>query len=84
MRAVTRTFKSGNSIEVRLPRDIAFAENIAVLVERIGDEVTIRPVVDAAAEKRKLTELLDDVGKLPKPPSVQEREPFEFPERPGL
>jgi antitoxin VapB len=85
MNAVTtKTFKSGNSIAVRLPKDIAFADNTSVLVERTGDVVTIRPVLDAAAEKRKLVDLVEALRRLPKPPLVEKREPPEPPERPGL
>lgn len=36
-------------------------------------------------EKRKLLELLEDLRTIGTPPcEVQERDPFEFPERPGL
>jgi hypothetical protein len=39
----------------------------------------------AAEEKRRLLELLGDLEAIGSPPDgVQERDPFEFPERPGL
>ena len=38
-----------------------------------------------AEEKRKLLELLEDLQAIGPPPGgVQERDPFKFPERPGL
>lgn len=39
----TKIFKSGNSLAVRLPREIAFAEGCAVTVARQGDSLIIRP-----------------------------------------
>lgn len=38
----------------------------------------------AAEEKRRLMELLDDLDALGGPDEVQKRDPFEFPDRPGL
>ena len=41
----TRIFKSGNSQAVRIPVDIAYDRNdIELEIERIGDEIRIRPV----------------------------------------
>jgi antitoxin VapB len=39
----TKIFKSGNSLAVRLPREIAFAEGCPVTVTRQGDSLIIRP-----------------------------------------
>jgi antitoxin VapB len=41
--ATTRIFRSGNSLAVRLPRDIAFPEGTQVQVTRQGDSLVIRP-----------------------------------------
>lgn len=41
--ATTRVFKSGNSLAVRLPRDIAFAEGTEVVIARQGDSLTVSP-----------------------------------------
>lgn len=85
MNAVSsKTFKSGNSVALRLPKALAIGPDIEMTIEKNGDVLTIRPVLDPAEEKRKLLAFLDDLAALPRPPSVQEREPFEFPERPGL
>lgn len=80
----TRVFRSGNSEAVRLPKEVAYGRDLDVIVERNGDVVTIRPVVDAAAEKQKWLDFLVEFDKLPKPSSVEVREPIEFPDRQGL
>jgi antitoxin VapB len=74
----TRTFKSGNSEAVRLPKELGFGPGTEVEVLREGDVVTIR--------RKRMTnrELVEALRKLPKPSYIQDREPFEFPERPGL
>ena len=38
----------------------------------------------SAEEKRKLLELVEALRSLPRPGEVEEREPIEFPDRPGL
>ena len=43
---LTRVFKSGNSLAVRIPKDLAFigsSENIEI--ERVGNTLVLRPVV---------------------------------------
>lgn len=83
--ARSKAFMSGNSVAVRLPKEIAFAAGTELVIERQGDVVTIRPSVDAAAEKAELMALLADLAAIGAPPGgVQTREPIEFPERPGL
>ncbi len=76
----TRTFKSGNSEAVRLPKGMGFGIGAAVQLVDHGDTVTIR------RPKAKMTpkQLVEALNKLPRPDRVQEREPIEFPERPGL
>ena len=40
----TRQFKNGNSLAVRIPAGLGFApENVELLIERVGDELRIRP-----------------------------------------
>jgi antitoxin VapB len=81
----SKTFKSGNSVALRLPKEIGFAPGMDVVIERSGDVLTIRPRYDAAAEKARLQALLDDLAEIgPPEDGVQPRDPFEFPERPGL
>lgn len=81
----TRTFKSGNSEAVRLPQGIGFGVGVAVHVERDGDRVVITPARNPEEERARLLALLADLEAIGSPSDgVQEREPFEFPERPGL
>ena len=81
----TRTFKSGNSEAVRLPQGIGFGVGVSVKVERDGDRVVITPTRNPEEEKARLLALLADLEAIGAPPDgVQERDPFEFPERPGL
>ena len=80
----TKTFKSGNSVAVRLPKGFAIPADVAVELEKSGDTVTIRAVRDPVEEKKRFLEMLDELKKLPKPPTIQKREPIEFPDRPGL
>ncbi|HEX8640898.1 MAG TPA: hypothetical protein VF704_07045 [Allosphingosinicella sp.] len=58
--------------------------NQEVSIERNGNVLTVRPLPDPDEERRKWLAFLDELARLSKPPSVQEREPIEFPERPGL
>jgi antitoxin VapB len=74
----TKTFKSGNSEAVRLPKDLGFGPGVEVEVQREGEVVTIR------RKRMSNRELVEALRKLPKPDYVEEREPFEAPERPGL
>ena len=80
----SKIFKSGNSLAVRLPKEIAFAAGTEVVVERTGDVVTIRPLRDPAEEKRKLLDLVEALRAIGPPDEIEKREPFEFPDRPGL
>ncbi len=80
----SKTFKSGNSVAVRLPKEIGFAAGLDVVVERNGDVVTIRPQYDPAEEKRKVLDLVAALRAIGPPDEIEKREPFEFPDRPGL
>lgn len=80
----TRTFKSGNSEAVRLPRGIGFGVGVAVNVERDGDRVVITPARDPAEARRKLRELVEALQALGRSGEVEERDPIEFPDRRGL
>lgn len=80
----TRTFKSGNSVAVRLPKGFAIPAGTEVEVNKAGDVVTIRMTHDEAEERRRMLEGLKALKALPKPPQIQKREPIEFPDRPGL
>ena len=52
---LTRVFKSGNSLAVRIPKELAIVvASQDVEIEKIGDTLVLRPVV-----KRKLTGLAE-------------------------
>lgn len=81
----SKTFKSGNSEAVRLPKGLGFGIGTEVLVEREGERVVLTPVSDPAAEKKRLLGMLARLQAIGAPADgVQDRDPFEFPERPGL
>ena len=80
----SKTFKSGNSVAVRLPKEIAFAPDTPVVIERKGDTLTIRPAVDPAEEKRKLLYMIEALKAIGPPAEVEKREPIYFPRRKGL
>ena len=86
----SRTFRSGDAVAVELPDELAFGPDLAVVIERHGDTLTIRPAPDMAD----MADMADDTTRLQRLASqlraigpighVQDREPIEFPERQGL
>ena len=82
--AHTKTFKSGNSVAVRLPKGFAIPEGVEVELDKTGDTVTIRLAQDSAEEQRRMLEGLDALKALPKPPRILKRERIVFPKRRGL
>jgi len=81
----TKTFKSGNSVAVRLPKGFAIPAEAEVELEKSGDTVTIRVTRDREEVRRQLKALCDDLAAIGRPSDgVQARDPFEFPDRKGL
>ena len=80
----TRTFKSGNSVAVRLPKGFALLAGMEVELEQVGDRIIIRLARDEAEAKRRWLEALDTLETLPSPGEIERREPIEFPDRAGL
>ena len=76
--AKTRTFRSGNSEAVRLPKDIAFGEEVELVVVRSGDVLTLYPATTS------IPEMIARLEALPVPPSIEERDDEELPEPVGL
>ena len=76
--ATSRTFRSGNSEAVRLPRDVAYGRDVEVTIVRSGDVLTIYPAV------RPIAEVAKRLAALPRPPVIEVRDEEELPERPGL
>lgn len=80
----TKTFKSGNSVAVRLPKGFAIPEGAEVELDKSGDTVTIRLAHDPADEKARLRRLLDRLEAIGPVGEIEKRKPIEFPDRPGL
>ena len=74
----SRIFRSGNSEAVRLPKDVAFGQEMDVTIVRSGDVLTIYP------KRMSLKEMLKRLDELPGPDDIEERDADIFPERPGL
>jgi antitoxin VapB len=74
----TRTFRSGNSEAVRLPKDVAFGDNVELIIVRSGDVMTIYPAEITIAE------MVERLAALPAPPEVERRDEEDLPERSGL
>ncbi|QMW24501.1 AbrB/MazE/SpoVT family DNA-binding domain-containing protein [Sandaracinobacteroides saxicola] len=78
----TRTFKSGNSEAIRVPRELAFGIGTEVEIERKGVRLIVTPTLP---DRLSVTEMLDALARIgPSPDGIQAREPFEYPDRPGL
>lgn len=76
--ARSRTFRSGNSEALRLPKDVAFGADVELVIVRSGDVLTVYP---AALTIREMAARL---RAMPAPPTVEGRDVGELPERPGL
>jgi len=74
---LTRVFKSGNSLAVRVPKELAIVEaSQDVEIEKVGDTLVLRPVV-----KRKLTGLAEAFAAFPPGFMAEGREFHEQKER---
>jgi antitoxin VapB len=76
--ARSRTFRSGNSEAIRLPRDVAFGENVELVIVRSGDVMTIYPAATT------IPAMIARLRALPAPPNIEIRDEEELPERKGL
>ena len=76
--AKTRTFRSGNSEAIRLPKDVAFGKDLELVVVRSGDVLTLYPATTS------IPEMIARLEALPVPPSIEDRDDEELPERAGL
>jgi antitoxin VapB len=74
----SRTFRSGNSEAIRLPRDVAFGPDVELVIVRSGEVMTIYPAASSLAD------MAARLNVLPKPSSVESRDTEDLPERPGL
>jgi antitoxin VapB len=73
---LTRAFISGDSQAVFIPAELAYEDmNVDLTISRHGDVIVIAPA------RRNLTEAVAALRAMPKPPSVEVREPMEMPDR---
>ena len=71
----SKTFRSGNSEAIRLPKEVAFGENVELVLVRSGDVVTLYPA------KMTLADMEARLAKMPAPPNIETRDSDEIPER---
>lgn len=76
--ARSRTFRSGNSEALRLPKDVAYGEDVELVIVRSGDVMTIYPATTS------IPAMIERLRSLPAPPTVEQRDREELPERRGL
>lgn len=79
-----KTFRSGNSVAVRLPRELGYDVDTAVTIEQVGKQLTITRINDEAEEHRKLDELVAFLRSHAPIEPISRRESVELPDRPGL
>lgn len=79
MGALTKTFKSGNSVAVRLPKEFGIEPGIEVELENQGQSVVIR-----RKPRHTGRDLIEALAKLPRPRHVMKRERILAPKRHGL
>jgi antitoxin VapB len=75
----TKTFQSGNSEAIRLPKEVAFGVGTEVIIETSGKTLRIYK-----APKLTIQELVARLRVMPKPTEVQDLDREEIPEREGL
>ncbi len=80
-----RTFKSGNSEAVRLPKGYGFGPGTEVRIERDGNRVVLTAVDSEAESRRRFQAMLDKMAALgPVPGEREVRDTDWWPDRPGL
>jgi len=76
--ARSRTFRSGNSEAVRLPKDVAFGDDVELVLVRSGDVITMYPA------GMTIPAMLERLAALPRPRAIERRDDEPLPERTGL
>jgi antitoxin VapB len=74
----SRTFRSGNSEAVRLPKDMAFGDDVEVILVRSGEVLTIYRAPTTVAQ------MVERLRAMPAVAEIERRDADELPERPGL
>lgn len=76
--ARSRTFRSGNSEALRLPKDVAFGEDVELVLVRSGNVMTVYPAATSIAE------MLATLRSTPAPREIEQRDDEPLTERSGL
>lgn len=76
--ARSRTFRSGNSEALRLPKDVAFGDDVELVLIRSGNVMTIYPAATS------IPEMLEILRQTPAPRVIEQRDEAPLDERPGL
>lgn len=83
----TKTFKSGNSVALRLPKGLGIGPGEQFALKVDGDFLTGRRIPTAAEEAERLVRfraMLEELRRLGPVGEIEQPERFEFPDRPGL
>jgi antitoxin VapB len=78
----SKTFKSGNSEALRLPKEVAFGPDVEVTIRKIGDTLEVTPKIKRKKTMAELVARLREIG--PPPGPRVGRQKILFPKRPGL
>ena len=78
----SKTFKSGNSEAVRLPKEVAFGLGVEVTIRKVGETLEITPKHERKKTPAELAAALLAIGR-PPGPKVGRLKPI-FPKRRGL
>lgn len=75
---ISKSFKSGNSVAVRLPKEMGIDAGVELRIEGNGERVTISRV------RPSIKEMVRRLRELPAPSDIEDRDPDIFPDRDGL
>lgn len=78
----SKTFKSGNSEALRLPKEVALGPDVEVTIRKIGDTLEITPKAKGKRTMAELAARLLEIGPPPGPPVGRQK--IIFPKRRGL
>ena len=70
-----RTFRSGNSEAIRIPKDLAYGDDVELVLVRSGDVLTIYPATTS------IPEMIAKLKALPAVGEIEQREIESIPER---
>jgi len=73
-----RTFRSGNSEALRLPKDVAFGDDVELVLVRSGNVMTIYPAATS------IPDMLATLRATPAPSEIERRDEEPLSERRGL